>query len=54
MAPSHLALNDLYMSKSRSLKFGGLISCKGAESTNMLLSSSIYGEPKIRLGLESH
>ncbi len=36
ITPSHLALNDLEGSKSRSLRFRSLISCKGAELGHML------------------
>ncbi len=37
MAPSHLTLSDLERSKSRSLKFQGLISRKGVELRPTLL-----------------
>ncbi len=37
MAPSHSTLSDLERSKSRSLRFQSLISCKGAELGHMLL-----------------
>ncbi len=37
MTPSHLTLSDLERSKSRSLRFRSLISCKGAELGHILL-----------------
>ena len=38
MTPSHLTLNDLETSNSRSLRFRSFVSCKGVELGNMLLS----------------
>ena len=37
IAPIHLTLSDLERSKSRSLRFGSLIYCKGAELDYLLL-----------------
>ena len=37
LTPSHLTLSDIERSKSRSLRFQSLISCKGAELGHRLL-----------------
>ncbi len=49
MEPSHLTMSDLERSKSKSLRFLSLISCKGAELCHVLLlniNSKLYmGSP---------
>ncbi len=53
MTPLYLTLSDLERLKSRALRFRSLISCKGAELGQMLLSNinrkAYMGSPLVRL-----
>ena len=57
MTLSVLALSDLERSKSRPIRFGRLISCKGAELSHTLLlnidGKAHMGSPLMRLHLTS-